>query len=167
VITIWLMAIIGANFEGGLPQTSVVDGLPVFRYHISVFGHQHLAHQRVEIIPWKIPVTGHRNPAKWRFIQCCRKGKINNFTQKYLFNSSSCCGAETTEEAAAACQLNLQLEDMGCCQRYSQSTAVSLVVTLNLKKLLITSNLSTHRPGMCLPCRAYHNTQLCCAFSVA
>lgn len=45
------MAIIGANFEGGLPQTSVVDGLPVFRYHISVFGHQHLAHQRVEIIP--------------------------------------------------------------------------------------------------------------------
>jgi hypothetical protein len=51
VITIWLMAIIGANFEGDLPQTSVVDGLPVFRYHISVFGHQHLAHQRVEIIP--------------------------------------------------------------------------------------------------------------------
>jgi len=39
------MAVIAANYKvgRGLPhETSAVDGLPLLRYHISVFGHQHL-----------------------------------------------------------------------------------------------------------------------------
>ena len=51
--------IVAANFKRGLPETDVCGRwLVVFRYQISVFGHQHLAHQRcidVEIILQKIP----------------------------------------------------------------------------------------------------------------